>query len=116
MHNKLYFKRRHHLRHWRSYEEKINWALSKWAYSGGPAVESVSLQPLEYCDRGFDTRWSHGCSYLCLFCVVYIAVSAMGSSLLHSSPTRCLYLTVCDLEPKQRSGLGSSWSVAPQQT
>ena len=34
----------------------------------GRAAYDVGLWPLDYCDCGFESRWGHGCSSLCLLC------------------------------------------------
>jgi len=52
------------------------------------------LRPLDYRDRGFETRWRHGCCVLCLLYVVQVAACVTGLSLIQGSLTGC----VCHLE------------------
>jgi len=53
----------------------------------GRAVSGSGLWPLDYRDRGFESRWRHGCCVLCLLYVVQVAACVTGLSLVQGSPT-----------------------------
>jgi hypothetical protein len=56
--------------------------------------KALILRLLECFNRGLETRWSHGCSYLCLLCVGLVAASAMGLACFQRTPVRC----ICDVD------------------
>ena len=58
--------------------------------------------------EGMDVR------VLCPLCVVSVAVSATGWSLVVRSPTECICLVVRDLETSKRGGLSPIWVLVPQ--
>ena len=53
------------------------------------------LWPLYYRDRGFESRWRHGCCISCVLCFVQEAVSATSWSLVQGSLTGCGFKCVC---------------------
>ena len=70
------------------------WLRHKCVYcfvdAGGSAVSGASLWPIDYRDRGFESRWRHGCCVFCLLYVVQVAASVTSLSLVQRSPTACV--------------------------
>jgi hypothetical protein len=60
---------------------------------GPPGWSGVGPKPLDCWDLGFESPWGHG--YSChLLCVVYVAASATGWSLVERNPTECVRVYV----------------------
>ena len=72
----------------------------------------VGLQPLDFWDRGFESRWRHGCSSLVF--VVCCVCSGLCDELITRSGESyrlCLYvcLIVCDLETSKMRWPSPLW-------
>ena len=53
--------------------------------------------------------------FLCLLCVVYVAVSATGRVIVQRSPTEFVCLIMCDIETSKIGGLGPIRAAQPKE-
>jgi hypothetical protein len=60
---------------------------------GGREVQGVGLQQIYCWNRGFESRWGHGCASLVF--VVKAVASATSWSLVQGSPTVCVFVSNC---------------------
>lgn len=61
-HNYIYYLPQQHYLDFSLHYLKYVLLLSQNAYSNGREVWGLSLKPLDIRDRGFESRWEHGCS------------------------------------------------------
>ena len=94
------------------------WLLTQLhADTGGLAVKGVSLRPLEWWDRGFESNSVRGCSSLVFVCIVQGAVFATSWSVVRTIPAGCVCVCVCVCnyvwsKNLKRGGLRPIWALA----
>jgi hypothetical protein len=79
--------------------------------SGGRTIQGVGSLPVDWWDRGFDSRWRYACSSL-VFVVWYVGSGL--SDVLITRSEESYRVCVCDLETSKSGCLDPIRVVAPQ--